>query len=341
MRAQPTRIHFSTVHGPWPWLRQTPGNDGRWEDFRFQLEDPDHETEWLVVFDEPSPALKTTTPYERRILFITEPPEMKTYELGYVNQFRFVVCPYVIPGFRGRHLRQQSALNWHYGVDKSGPAPCRRALEWSALAADKPKSKLASVICSNKTRLPQHRLRLAFVERLQQRLGDRVDVFGHGLRNIDDKQEAIADYKFHIVLENNMIDHFWTEKLADAYLGDAFPIFSGCGNLGDYFDRNSFRNIDVDDPDEAVDDVENIINSSLWEDRRDLIREARRKVMHDYNCFAVAADVVRSCDGISVRAARTRPTVLRTSNPDRLKKLRRQIYKLFGVSSLRRRRAGR
>jgi hypothetical protein len=341
MYSRPTRIHFSTVHGGWPWLRQTPGNDGRWEDFRFQLEDPDHETEWLVVFDDSSPSLKTTTPYERRILFVTEPPEMKSYQPDYVNQFRFVVCPYVIPGFRGRHLQRQSALTWHYGVDKSGSGAQHSALDWSALAADKPKSKLASVICSNKTRLPQHRQRLSFVERLKQRLGHRVDVFGHGLRDIDDKQEAIAGYKFHIVLENNKVDHFWTEKLADAYLGDAFPIFSGCSNLRDYFDTNSFRTIDIGNPDRAVDDVENIINSSFWEDRRDLIREARRQVMHDYNLFAVAADVVRSCDEISGRAARTTPTALRTSNPNRLKKLRRQIYKFFGVSSPRRGRVGR
>jgi hypothetical protein len=77
----------------WPWLRQTPDNDGRWEDFQFQLEDPNNETEWLVVFDEPSPSLKTKTPYERRILFVIEPPEMKSYKPDYVNQFRFVVCP--------------------------------------------------------------------------------------------------------------------------------------------------------------------------------------------------------------------------------------------------------
>jgi hypothetical protein len=105
MYSRPTRIHFSIVHGPWPWLRQTPGNDGRWEEFRFQLEDPDNETEWLVVFDEPSPSLKTKTPYEPSILFVTEPPEMKSYRPDYVNQFRFVVCPYVIPGLRARHLQ--------------------------------------------------------------------------------------------------------------------------------------------------------------------------------------------------------------------------------------------
>ena len=197
-------------------------NDGVWGDLQFQLEGGSADADWLVVFDEPSPSLRTATPIERRILFISEPPGVKVYPSRYVNQFGVVVSPFSIPGFRGRALIQQSALAWHYGVDQRGPAHHATALQWGALAADKPKSKLASVICSSKAFLPHHRQRFAFVERLKTRLADRIDVFGRGLRPIDDKQEAIANYKYHIALENNVIDHSWTEKLADPYLGDAF-----------------------------------------------------------------------------------------------------------------------
>jgi hypothetical protein len=335
MSSAPTLVHFSTIHAAWPWFRQTPNNNGVWEDFRFQLEDEKNETEWLVVFDEPTPSLKTTTPYERRILFVTEPPEMKNYKADFVNQFQFMVSPYALPGFRGHHLQQQSALNWQYGIDQSRPPPHPSALDWSALSADKPKSKLVSVICSNKTRLPAHRRRLAFVELLKQRLGDRVDVFGRGMREISDKQEAIAAYKFHIVLENNDVDHFWTEKLADAYLGDAFPIFAGCANLDIYFDRDSFRRIDICNPDRGVDDVERIINSNLWSDQRELIREARRRVMFKYNYVAVTAKIIRSSDGASKSVVRTPPTAIRPLSIDRVKVFRRKLYGLLGIKSRR------
>jgi hypothetical protein len=163
-------------------------------------------------------------------------------------------------------------------------------------------------------------------------LGDRVDVFGRGVRPIDDKQGAIADYKYHIALENNVIDHFWTEKLADAYLGDAFPIFSGCNNLDAYFDERSFRRIDIDDPDRAIDAIEAILDSTLWEDNREFIRESRRRVMREYNVFAVVDKIVRSADARALGAKTIAPTALRPVRANRLKKLRRRLYRLFGVA---------
>jgi hypothetical protein len=333
MSSSPTPVHFSTIHGAWPWLRQTPNNDGVWENVRFQLQDEKNETEWLVVFDEPAPSLRTTTPYERRILFITEPPEIKYYRADYVNQFRFMISPYPVPGFRGCHQRQQPALNWQYGIDQSRRPPHPSTVDWSALAADKPKSKLASVVCSSKTRLPQHRQRLAFVELLKQRLGDRIDVFGRGIREVDDKQAAISPYKYHIVLENNRLDHFWTEKLADAYLGDAFPIFSGCANLNLYFNQDSYLDIDICNPDQAVKVVESVIKSTLWDDRRELIRDSRRRLMYEYNNLAVVARIVKS--NLSTPSTRSAPTAIRPLSFDPVKKLRRDLYKIFGVKLLR------
>jgi hypothetical protein len=330
MNSHATKVAFSTIH-KWPWLRQTPNNDGVWGKLRFGLEDVNDEAEWLVVFDEPSPSLRTTTPYERRILFVTEPPEAKVYTSDYANQFRYLVSPFAVQDFRGHHLQQQPALNWQYGVSQRGAGPRRRTLDWPDLAADKPKSNLISVICSNKVQLPRQRQRLAFVERLKLRLGDRIDLFGRGLREIDDKQDAIAPYKYHIVLENNAIDHFWTEKLADSYLGDAFPIFAGCSNLSKYFESNSFVGIDIYDIDRAIDNVEYIIGSKLWDERHELIREARRKVMYEYNCFSVASDIIGRSDKISFKAPRVQSSeVIPLKRPRKFKELRKNIYALFG-----------
>jgi hypothetical protein len=41
-------------------------------------------------------------------------------------------------------------------------------------------------------------------------------------------------------LENSQSPHYWTEKLTDAYLGWAFPLYVGCPNVGDYFAKESF-----------------------------------------------------------------------------------------------------
>ena len=40
---------------------------------------------------------------------------------------------------------------------------------------------------------------------------------------------------FHLCIENESSDHYWSEKLADAYLGYCFPIYSGARRVNDYF----------------------------------------------------------------------------------------------------------
>jgi len=288
-------VHFSTASPSWPWFRQTPNNDGVWENLSFSL-DARKAAEWLVIYDDPAPFLKTSVPRERRILFIGEPPGIKTYLPAYLNQFGIVVSPYALPGFMGRLILQQSALPWHYGVDQGNTSAPESPLLWAALAKDKPKSKILSVICSNKVLLPHHRARLEFVKRLKQRLGDKVDVFGRGFFPVDDKAEAIDPYRYHIALENNLIDHFWTEKLGDTWLGDAYAIFGGCDNVSAYFDAAAYSRIDILDPDAAVDQIEKLIASDAWERARDSIRENRRRLMFEYNVFAVAAKIIRASE---------------------------------------------
>ena len=329
MASDPTHVRISSAYGyagsQLLWFRQTPNNDGVWGELAAHLDEGDVDADWVVAINEPFDPLTTTAPIERRILFIAEPPGVQDYPARYANQFGVVVSPYAIPGFRGRTLIQQSALYWHYGLDQRGGERLAAALKWADLAADKPKSKLASVICSSKTLVPHQHQRLAFVDRLMSRLGDRIDRFGNGVQPINDKQDAIGPYKYHIVLENNTIDHFWTEKLGDAYLGDAFPIYAGCANIETYFDGRSLRRIDIFDPDRAVDEVARLLDSTTWEDSRDYVREARRRVMNEHNLFPVIAKIIADSDPSVRSAGRVARTRVKATLRRRIKKFRRGL----------------
>ena len=43
--------------------------------------------------------------------------------------------------------------------------------------------------------------------------------FGKGFNQIKDKSEGLKFYKYHITIENHLANHWWTEKLSDAFLG--------------------------------------------------------------------------------------------------------------------------
>ena len=286
-------VHFvSAIRGPAAgnWFRQTPDGDGHWEQAQFVLADEDGAADWLVVFDDLTAPLRTRVPWSRRMVFLSEPPHMKRYALRYLNQFGVVVGPVPVGrGYRGRVVMQQPALPWYYGVNwKTGTA-----LGWDAMGRHPVKSRRISVVASAKDWRPLYRERRRFVEKLKQALGAELDEFGHGVRPVDDKAEAIAPYRYHVVLENNKVDRFWTEKLADAYLGEAFPIYSGGGELDRDFDPASFATIDVSDSDRAVAAVRGILAADPAAHAQPLLQAMHERVMKEHNVFAICERIIR------------------------------------------------
>ncbi len=286
-------IHFvSAIKGSAArhWFRQTPNGDGRWQQAQFVLTDEDGTADWLVVFDDLATPLDTPIPWSRRIVFLSEPTHMKRYALRYLNQFGVVVGPVPVGRwYRGRVVRQQPALPWYYGVSWKNDT----ALDWEAMSRHPIKSRRISVVASAKDWRPLYRERRRFVQKLKEALGAELDEFGHGVRPVDDKAEAVAPYRYHVVLENNKIDQFWTEKLADAYLGEAFPIYSGGGELDRDFDPASFATIDVSNPDKAVEVVRGILAADPAAHAQRLLQAMHERVLKVHNVFAVCERIIR------------------------------------------------
>src|SRR5262249_43360710 len=140
-----------------------------------------------------------------------------------------------------------------------------------------------SVVCSSARKFAEHRRRFEFVSKLKEILGDRLHWYGRGIRSIDTKAEAIIPYRYSIAIENNYIEHFWTEKIADVYLGCAFPFYIGGPNLQRYFDPRTFQYLDLDDPAASAAIIEKAIEAKTFEERLPLIREERSKILIEYN----------------------------------------------------------
>lgn len=307
---------FCTVHAAWPWLRQTEDGLGRMGDVRFVLEDKDGSTPWLVVFDEPPAGAATRVPRERRVLFVTEPPEIKRYPRSYLGQFGTVISPYAFRGVESRALLLENpCLNWHYGVATGHGAPVSPALRRLGDIQNlpvPPKSKKCSVICSTKTATEAQRRRIRFVRRLKDILGDDLDVFGRGFRPVSDKAEAIAPYAYHLVLENNYIDNFWTEKLADAWIGWALPLYLGAPNLAAACGLpDGFVALDPDDEEGNLARIAQCLGRPLWEERREALARCRSWCLQGTNVFARTAALIRNAPpGIQRLPMSTRPESL-------------------------------
>lgn len=147
------------------------------------------------------------------------------------------------------------------------------------------KTKLLSVICSNQEFTPSHKLRLRFVQNLKLYFGTQLDWFGNGINNVSEKWDAIAPYKYHIVLEGQSRNSIITEKLGDSYLGGAFPIYWGAPDIDKYFPDCPRQDINILSFSESIKIIEKILKSSKYENSISEISKAKNIVLNNFNFF--------------------------------------------------------
>jgi len=326
------------------WLRQFPGRDPVWGECAFVFDRDARDYDWLVVYEELPPKARErlsrgeerlACPRGHTLLVTTEPSAVKTYGEAFTDQFGWVLTsqePQALP--HPHRIYAQPALRWFYGIGAG------HEVDYDALAARTPpqKPRAISTVCSTKRQTHTlHRTRFDFTERLKAALPE-LDVFGRGVRDMDDKAEALDPYLYHVAVENHVAPHHWTEKLADAFLGFTLPFYAGCPNAAEYFPAESFIPIDVRDPDGAVATIRQAMRDGEYERRLPAVIEARRRVLNQYNLFAVLAREIAARHDAGAREAggviRSR-AALRMRNPllgarDLLQKVRRRAARTPG-----------
>ncbi len=262
-----------------------PGGLPRWGNCDFLLNPPRGTAcdFWIVFAGSRDRDLMLCAPVNT--LFIAgEPPSKKVYPRKFYAQFHRVVSthpddphPQVTTSLPG--------LNWHVGLFRDEDRYHYGYDELKRLAPGA-KSNRISVVCSNLTKTAGQRQRLAFLQHLKTALGDAIIHYGRGFTPIGDKLDAILPHRFHLVLENSSSPDYWTEKLSDAYLGWAYPIYAGCPNLGDYFPAAGFKAVDVNHPEQAVATIRQLLATAPDNHEIKMIARCRNLILDEYNPFA-------------------------------------------------------
>jgi len=321
----PIRVKMLVKGGADFWARQLPNANPNYKDCRFFFDPDEQNYDWLIVYDDlpqksgerRSTRVETLNcPRNNTILVTVEPSNIKSYGRAYTKQFGHILTSqpeWALP--HKSRIYSQPALYWFYGADTY------RSYDHMENHPPINKTRSISTVCSNKQQKHTvHNQRYEFTHALKEQLPE-LDIFGRGIQPIEDKSEALDAYKYHIVIENFIGEHHWTEKLADAFLGATLPFYYGCPNAADYFPPESFIPIDINNVDEAAGTIRKAIQNNEYEKRLPHILEARRRVMEEHNIFAVLAreieqrnDSVTTPKGrqtiLSRRALRKQPSVL-------------------------------
>lgn len=96
------------------------------------------------------------------------------------------------------------------------------------------KTKMISMISSNKSMTEGQRLRLQWIDMI----GDQIDMYGRGINEIDLKEEGLCDYMFSVVVENGFYESYFTEKILDCFATGTIPVYKGSPDIGNYFNKD-------------------------------------------------------------------------------------------------------
>ena len=241
--------------------------------------------DWLVVYDDFVGKIDLKCPPKNTLLVTLEPSSIKTYESAYIRQFGYVLTGQ--EDWALKHpgkIHSQPALFWYYGTTRT----------YDQIAQKLPQEKTLSISTVTSSKHQSHTLhkkRNFFMEELHKKL-PQLDRFGRGIREIKDKADALDSYKYHIAIENHRCDHWWTEKLSDAFLGLTLPFYYGAPNASEYFPSKSFIEIDINDPVKSSQIISNAIKNNEYEKRLKHIYKSRQLVLDKYNFYATISKII-------------------------------------------------
>lgn len=265
-------------------LRQTPSSNGKWGDIQFTFDEVD-ECDFIVVLNHPTKDIKVRCRKGGKILLIQEPPyERNNYLISYFPYFDKIICAFD-KKYSPDIINIQAALPWL--INKN-----YQQLLILPSMPDQKKDHI-SWVTSNSNVNPGHEPRLRFLEILKQS-NLNIDLFGRGIKPIDDKFDGLYPYKYTLAIENYSDNNYWTEKIADAFLAWTIPIYYGCKNIEDFFPENSYIKIDIHKPDEAVRIISNSIKNKFYDNNIMALEEARGLILSKYQFFPYMTDFIKN-----------------------------------------------
>jgi hypothetical protein len=304
-----------TFNYDFPVFRQTENNSLIWGNYKFVIDENLKECDYWIVYTDYNLKAEKVTCNPENIIFIpgecfnTSPKFTKKF----LNQFGLIITVQ-------RELKHKNIIYSH----NANPWFVGKSYDElnSTLIPDK--SKLISVVSSNKVFTDGHRKRLEFVQKLKNHFGEQLDVYGRGINDFDDKWDVLADYKYTIAIENDFCEDWVTEKFFDCIYANTLPFYYGCPNLEQIVNKDSFIRIDIDNFEETVQIIENSISNSEFEKRKGLLQIQKIKSLNEDQFFPWIVSVLEAKNAnLKKRVVQLK---LNTKNNNSVFKIIKKIY---------------
>lgn len=261
-------------------FRQTPKSTGKWHNIQF-TENEISECDYVIVSNYTERNYHFFCPKENIWCLHQEPPNEYFGLLQKMSNNIYTRVFTSNPALKGsRFVYGPPALPWH--VDKT--------YDFLKKSQKLDKKYKLSCITSSKKDFAGHKVRWEFINKLKQKI--EFDLFGWGVRDLIDKWDGLAPYRYSLVIENFSGPYYWSEKLADCFLARTVPIYYGCTNITDYFPKESMIIIDINDHN-VFSRIKEAIASDFWKKNQDAVNYARKLILEKYQLFPFLAEKIQ------------------------------------------------
>jgi hypothetical protein len=131
------------------------------------------------------------------------------------------------------------------------------------------KTKGTSLIAADKRILEGHRFRYKVAEQLHSK--HNFDLWGKAFNKwFENKTDALKEYRFAITIHNTIEDNFFTDGIIDCFALGTIPIFRGCPNIGDFFDKDGIICF------ETIEELDEILSNLTEQDYYDRMESIKR-----------------------------------------------------------------
>jgi len=303
------KVKVTTQHPNWPLIRQTPRSLGIIDECHFIINQDIEECDYWFVLDGLLKSESTKCPRQNIILVTWEPPTIKSYNKNFINQFDLVItCQ--------KEIKHKNIVYSH----QAHPWFVGKTYDELKLPQKSHKDKIISIITSDKIFTEGHQKRYEFALKLKNHFGESIDLYGRGIRDFEDKWEVLAPYRYSIAIENLAYENWLTEKLPDCFLAETYPFYYGCPNVGNYFSKDSFTKIDIEDFDNSIQIIEKIISDENHYDKyyKNII-ESKLKYLDQESLFPLLRSFIDK-ENISNKKKLTKPKIVTIHPEDRFNK---------------------
>ncbi len=130
------------------------------------------------------------------------------------------------------------------------------------------KTKMVSAIFSKQNITAGHRIR----HQIANKFSREIDLYGRAYKEVDVKTEGIADYRYHVVVENEQ-NGYASEKVNDCFCCGSMPIYWGSkeSNIFDYYDSEGiliFENLS-----QLRDILENVVSEEHYNSKLQVVHD--------------------------------------------------------------------